>query len=121
MAMTRKDFLKTAFGGFLGALVYLGLTDCKSPFEPEIPDTNQKSFTSSSSSGHTHTVTITRAQVENPPAAGITLTTSSSGGHTHTFSMSQKQLQNVNNSQTETITDSTVSNHTHQYQISKWF
>ncbi len=119
--MTRKDFLKTAFGGFLGALVYLGLTDCSSPTEPEIPDTDQRAFTSSSSSGHTHTVTITRTQIENPPAGGITLTTSSSGGHTHSFSMSQQQLQTVNSGQTVTITDSTVSSHNHQYQISKWF
>jgi hypothetical protein len=60
MAITRKDFLKTAFGGFLGALVYLGLTDCSSPTEPEIPDTNQKNFTSSSSSGHTHQYQISK-------------------------------------------------------------
>lgn len=121
--MTRKDFLKTAFGGFLGSLVYLGLTNCSSPAGPEIPDpdTNQRTFTSSSSQSHTHTVTITRTQVENPPAAGITRTTSSSSGHTHTFSMSQQQLQSVNTGQTVTITDSTADNHTHQYQISKWF
>lgn len=119
--MTRKDFLKTAFGGLLGGFVYLGLTNCKSPNAPVPSIANQKTFTSSSSSGHTHSVTITKNQVENPPAAGITLTTSSSGGHTHLFSMSQQQLQNVNNGQAETITDSTVSNHNHQYQISKWF
>jgi hypothetical protein len=119
--MTRKDFLKTAFGGFLGAFVYLGLTNCSSPTEPEIPDTSQNTFTSSSNSGHTHRVTISRSQVENPPAGGITLTTTSSGGHTHSFSMTQQQLQNVNNGQTVTITDSTVSGHSHQYQISKWF
>lgn len=121
MTMTRKDFLKTALGGFLGAFAYLGLTGCSSPTEPEIPDTSQKTFTSSSNSGHSHTVSITRTQVENPPAEGITLTTSSSGGHTHIFSMNQQQLQNVNNGQTVTVTDSTVSNHSHQYQISKWF
>jgi len=37
------------------------------------------------------------------------------------FSMTQQQLQSVKDGQTVAITDSLVSNHSHQYQISKWF
>jgi len=122
MVMTRKDFLKTAFGGFLGALIYLGLTDCSDSTGPEVQgDSNQKSFTSSSNSGHSHSVTITRAEIENPPANGISRPTSSSSGHTHTFSMSQAQLQAVNSGNQVTINDSVSDGHNHQYTIQKWF
>ena len=122
MAMTRKDFLRTALGGFLGTFLFGSLSDCSSSTTPEVPeDSNQRTFTSTSNSGHTHTVAITRAQVENPPAAGITLTTSSSGGHNHTFSMSQAQLQSVNSGSQVTINDSVSDGHNHQYTIQKWF
>lgn len=119
--MTRKEFIKTGIGGFLGGiLLWLGY-GCSSSTSPELPDDTQRSFTSSSSDAHTHTVTIQRSEIENPPQGGITRSTSSNAGHTHSFSMTQQQLQNVNNGQTVTVTDSTVSNHNHQYQISKWF
>lgn len=123
VTMTRKDFLITALGGFLGAFLFGSLSDCTSnSTTPEVPeDPNQNTFTSTSNSGHTHTVTITRTQVENPPAEGINLTTSSSGAHTHTFSMSQAQLQSVNNGDQVTITDSLSDGHTHEYTIQKWF
>jgi hypothetical protein len=120
--MTRKDFLKTAFGGALGALVFMGLNSCKSPESPETPDdSNQKIFTSTSNSGHTHRITLNRSEIENPPAAGITRSTSSASGHTHTFSMSQAQLQSVNSGNSVNITDSASSGHSHQYTIAKWF
>lgn len=120
--MTRKDFLKTACGGALGALFFMGLTNCKSPASPETPNNpDQKTFSSTSSSGHTHTITLNRSEVENPPAAGITRQTSSSSGHTHTFSMTQTQLQSVNNSTQVSITDSVSSGHSHNYTIAKWF
>lgn len=120
--MTRKDFLKTACGGALGALFFMGLTNCKSPAAPETPnDPNQRSFTSTSSDGHSHSITLNRSEIENPPAAGITRQTSSSSGHTHTFSMTQVQLQTVNGGTQVTITDSTSSGHSHNYTIAKWF
>ncbi len=122
--MTRKDFLKTAFGGILGTLFYLGFENCASSTTPETPggsNTNQKIFTSTSNSGHTHTITIQKSEVESPPAAGITRNVSSSGGHTHSFSMTQSQLQSVNNGGSVEITDSVSDGHTHKYTISKWF
>ena len=120
--MTRKDFLKTAFGGALGAFVFMGLSSCKSPESPDTPDdSSQKAFTSTSNSGHTHRITLNRSDIENPPAAGITRQTSSGSGHTHSFSMSQAQLQSVNNGNSVNITDSVSSGHSHTYTIQKWF
>ncbi len=120
--MTRKDFLKTAFSGVLGVLFYAGLSSCKSPASPQAPNnSNQKTFISTSNSGHTHSVKINRSEIENPPGAGITRQTSLSSGHTHTFSMSQAQLQNVNGGNKVEITDSVSSGHSHKYTIEKWF
>jgi hypothetical protein len=120
--MTRKDFLKTACGGALGALFFMGLTSCKSPEAPHPPENNdQKTFTSTSNSNHTHRITLNRTDIENPPNAGITRQTSSSSGHTHTFSITQAQLQSVNGGGTIEITDSVSAGHSHKYTINKWF
>ncbi|UCE40391.1 MAG: hypothetical protein JSV17_13135 [Candidatus Aminicenantes bacterium] len=120
--MTRKDFLKTACGGALGALFFMSFNSCKSPASPNASDdANQKTFTSTSNSGHTHRITINRSDIENPPAAGITRQTSSASGHTHNFTMSQAQLQSVNSGNSVDITDSVSSGHSHQYTIEKWF
>lgn len=126
--MTRKEFLGTLASGVVsGFLIMLG-TGCSSdsPTSPDTPSdgaggNDQESFTSTVAQGHSHTVTINRSEVENPPSEGITKTTSSGGGHTHSFSMTQQQLTDVNNGQTVTVTDSSVSGHTHDYEISKWF
>ena len=118
--MTRKEFITTSMGGLFGSLLlFLGF-GCSSSESPEMPG-NEQSFTSSSTQNHTHTVTLQQSEVENPPQGGIARNTSSSAGHSHSFSMTQQQLQNVNSGQTVTVTDSTVSGHNHQYQISKWF
>jgi hypothetical protein len=120
--MTRKDFLKTAFGGALGMLVFTGLNSCKSPESPDMTDdSSQKTFTSTSNSGHTHRITLNRSEIENPPANGITRSTTSASGYSHTFSMSQAQLQSVNTGNKVNITDSLSSGHSHSYTLEKWF
>ena len=118
--MTRKDFIKTGVNGFFaGVLVMLGF-GCSSS-SPEMPDDSEQTFVSSVEEGHTHTVTIQKSEVENPPGGGINRSTTSGGGHTHSFSMTQQQLQDVKDGQTVTVTDSVSSGHSHQYQISKWY
>lgn len=120
--MTRKDFLKTSSIGFLAGLIYLSKVGCKgTPTTPDIPDIDQKSFTSSTDQGHSHTVIISQSEIENPPAGGISRSTSSSDGHTHTFSMTQAELQSVKSGNTVEVSDSVVSGHSHTYQITKWF
>ena len=124
--MTRKDFLLTGFGGLAGILMSLGLTKCSSnsstPTGPTQP--TDKTFTSSSNNGHTHTFTVQKTSVQTPPAAGISGDTSSSCGHTHTFAMTQAQLQSVMNGGSVDITTGVSSvggDHTHGFTITKWF
>jgi len=119
--MTRKEFIKTILMGTLGGGTALLGVKCSSPTSPEEPNANEQTFSSSTAQGHVHSVTIQRSTIENPPSGGISMSTSTSSGHTHTFSMTQQQLQNVKDGQTVTVTDSEVQNHTHDYDISKWY
>ena len=122
--MTRKDFLRTGFGGLAGVLVAAGLMKCggSSPTSPT--PTTSKIFTSTNVNGHSHTFTIQNADVQSPPAAGISGDTSSSGGHTHTFAMTQAQLQSVMGGGSVVVTSGSSAvggNHTHDFTIAKWF
>lgn len=118
--MTRKEFLKVSLGGILGGIALFFMERCNGTETPSVPEGGQ-SFTSTNVDNHTHTVTLARSEVENPPAAGITKATSSSTGHTHSFSMNQAQLQTVNSGTAVQVIDSLVTGHQHHYTISKWF
>jgi len=121
--MTRKDFLRTGFGGLAGVLASAGLMKCgSSPTSPT--PTTSKTFTSTSVNSHSHTFTIQNADVQSPLAAGISGDTSSSSGHTHTFAMTQAQLQSVMGGGSVVITSGISNvggNHTHDFTIIKWF
>jgi hypothetical protein len=119
--MTRKDFLRTGFGALAGVLAFLGLMKCSS--NPAGPSTS-KTFSSSSENGHSHTYTIQKAEVESPPAAGISGSTSSTSGHSHSFAMTQAELQSVMGGGTAVITTGSVDSgglHAHTFTITKWF
>lgn len=55
--------------------------------------------TSSVVDGHSHTVTISAAELSNPPADGTTEDTSEAQGHTHRVTLSSADLTAVNNGQ----------------------
>lgn len=118
--MKRKDFLSSVFIGALGALMVFSQSKCSGTTDPDDP-TAQRTFTSTSDSGHTHTITIQKSELQNPPAAGISRQTSSSGGHTHAFSMTQGELQTVNGGGPVVITTSVADLHDHSFTITKWF
>lgn len=117
--MTRKDFLKVGAGGFLGVLMTSLFTRCSSSSSPSNPTTD-RTFSSSSENGHSHTITLQKAEVETPPAAGINRATSSSG-HTHNFVMTQAELQTVLGGGSAVITVSLADAHIHTFTITKWF
>jgi hypothetical protein len=116
-----KNLALVACAAFL-TLIIAGVTGCGSPTTP--PPTTSKTFTSTSVNAHSHTVTIAKADVETPPAAGIALTTSSSVGHTHSFNMTQAQLMTVNGGTavTQTTGPADIGGvHSHDFTISRWF
>jgi len=118
--MTRKEFLKTGFLGLSVGLGALVAARCKSSTSPE-PTGDTKTFTSSNDSGHTHSITINKSEVQTPPASGISRETSTNSGHSHTFTMTQAQLTNVNNGGTEMCQTAMASSHMHTFSIAKWF
>jgi hypothetical protein len=69
-------------------------------------------------------VILDRADVQSPPAAGVTETTSTVSAHNHTFAMTQAELQTVNGGGSVMVTtgSSDVGGaHTHTVTITKWY
>lgn len=121
--MTRKEFLRAGFGSLASVLAASGLTGCgSSPYSPST--STSRTFTSTSVNGHTHTFTIQKADVQTPPASGISGNTSTSSGHMHSFEMTQTQLQTVMGGGSVVITtgiSSVGGDHSHDITITKWF
>ena len=76
-------------------------------------------ITSSVNAGHTHDVTISGADIENPPAAGKTIDTTYNSGHRHTLTLTQQDFETIKNGGEVTVTDSLFGSHTHTYIIHK--
>jgi hypothetical protein len=117
--MKRADFLKVMGAGALTSLAGTVLTACKSSSTTPTNPAN-KTFTSTSSVGHSHTITIQRTEVDTPPSAGISRETSANG-HTHTFTMSAAELTTVRGGAAVTVTTADSNGHTHDFVISKWY
>jgi hypothetical protein len=67
---------------------------------------------------------LDKADVETPPAGGITETTSNNSAHTHSFAMTQAELTTVNGGGSVTVTSGSSDvggAHTHTFTITKWF
>jgi hypothetical protein len=121
--MKRAEFLKVMGAGTLVALAGSAVTACKSSSTtPSNPDSHTFTSTgpSDNSSGHTHTITIQKTEVETPPAGGISRETSTNG-HSHTFTMTAANLADVKAGTAVTVTTSNTSGHTHDFAISKWY
>jgi hypothetical protein len=123
--MIQKRTVTATVGMAFLAMLALGISKCSSSSTtPPPPDNTTKTFTTSSDNAHTHQVTLTKAEVENPPAAGVSKTTTSASAHTHSFVMTQGELMTVDGGGSVTVTtgSSDVGGaHTHTVTISKWF
>lgn len=123
--MNRRDFFKSSAlaGGSFGLALLLqsgcSSSDNGSPSGPS--DSTNHTFTSSSDTGHTHSVTMARSEIDSPPSGGISRQTTSNSGHTHTFTMTQAQLTTVQGGGTVSTTTSSDASHTHTFSISKWY
>ncbi len=73
--------------------------------------------------GHTHSVCVPTSDMTNPPAAGATYTSSNDGNHTHTITLSAAQLSMIASGQSVHVTSSsdvdpkTGLAHTHDWTI----
>jgi hypothetical protein len=74
--------------------------------------------------GHSHQVTISGADIDNPPTGGKTITTTTYvdsyyNSHSHTITLTQQDYQTIKNGGTVTVTTSEVNGHTHTFTIKK--
>ena len=76
-------------------------------------------ITSSVNAGHIHDITISGADIENPPTGGKTIDTTYNSGHRHTVTLTQQDYQTLKDGGVVTVTDSLVAGHTHTYVIHK--
>lgn len=106
---------------FLAATLCFWGSGCGSSDKSTPPSVDSKTFTSSVDASHSHTVTLTRVEVDSPPALGIQRATSVSGSHSHTFTMSPSELAAVLNGTPVVVTTSLDSGHTHRFTIQKWY
>jgi len=118
--MKRRKFLSGTLMGIIGVIAGLSQWRCKSPMSPSDPN-EEKTFRSSYDDGHTHTITIKKTEIQNPPASGISRSTSSDSYHSHTFTMSQAELQMVNSGVSVSVKTGVSSGHTHTFTVTKWF
>lgn len=123
--MNRRKFLSTsAMAAGAAGLAILTHGRCggggnDSPSGPS--DSTNHTFVSSSDSGHTHSVTMARSEIDSPPSGGVSRQTTSNSGHTHTFTMTQAQMMTVRGGGTVSTTTSSDAAHTHTFSISKWY
>ncbi len=76
-------------------------------------------ITSSVDSGHTHDVTVSGADIDNPPAADKTVNSTYSGGHRHTITLTPQDYESIKDGGEVTVTSSSNAGHTHTFVIKK--
>ena len=86
--------------------------------------TGDITVTSSVTLGHTHQVTISGADIDNPPVGGRTITTTAYvdayyNSHSHTITLTQQDFQTIKDGGTVTVTTNVVNGHTHTFTIHK--
>lgn len=131
---TRRQFLCTALQAATGASVTLLLTPilgaCGSSdngggsttaTNPTVPGCDGAGATSSTVLSHNHTVCVPLADLNGPPAAGMTYSTSnaSTDGHVHQVTLSQAQLMSIAGGQTVSVTTTIVESHTHDFALTE--
>jgi hypothetical protein len=115
--MSRKSLVKVAAVSVLvlvlvGSLVGLACSK-KSTSAGDL------TVTSSVNAGHTHQVTISGTDINNPPAADKTIDTTYSAGHRHTITLTTQDYETIKNGGEVTVESSSVSGHTHTFVIKK--
>ena len=112
--MERKKFITTIMTA--AGLMPLVITQisCTTSTEPSKTTSDGHLFTSSVDGGHSHTVEIKFADLEQPPDGGRTLTTSSTG-HSHSVTLSSSDFVALEAGETVVRSTSTDGGHLHTF------
>lgn len=110
---TRRDFLSSA----TVTLLMIPLAACSSPSMGG-GTCNGTLSTSTVTSMHTHTLCVLATDLSAPPPS-VTYTSSTTSGHSHDVTLSMQQLQMIQNGQSVTVTSAVTESHTHDFMIMK--
>lgn len=108
--MGRREFIGAAAAA-LFAGVAITLTGCDEEDKATTPTDGSKAGDVNTVSGHRHSVTITKAQLD--AAAAVTLTLSTDSGHNHTVSLTADQVTALKGGTMINVASSENSGHTH--------
>lgn len=112
--MDRREFLAKAGAVATWAAVAVRVSGCGEDGDGnpmDGGDDGDVSGTVASSSGHTHAVSISSAQID--AANAVTLTLSNSAGHVHQVSLSAEQVMDIGAGTRVTAVSTNDSGHTH--------
>ena len=115
--MSHKPLVKAALASALVLLLAGILTGFAC--SKQSASTGDITVTSSVDAGHTHRVTISSADVNNPPAADKTIDSTNSGGHTHSITLTIQDYESIQSGSEVTVESSSVGGHTHTFVIKK--
>jgi hypothetical protein len=91
--------------------VMLGLSGCSS-------EVQGKTYTSTVTNGHTHTVVIPNSDFTNPPKEKVYTTSKGNDGHTHQIVLREVNFSNINRGIAETrLTSNAKDGHSHEITI----
>jgi len=76
-------------------------------------------FTSTTVNNHSHMFTLGKADLETPPAEGISRMTTTNSNHNHMVTLTKQQLENIKNGMEEVVKTSEVGMHTHEFTFKK--
>jgi hypothetical protein len=115
MEMTRRDFTVDSVLALLAGCVItvteIGCDESKTPSAPSAPPPADINGSVAVAANHTHTVTVTGAQIAAGNAVALTLTGSTS--HTHTVQLTQSDMTALTNRQAVMHDSTNDSNHMH--------
>ena len=94
-------------------------SDSNAPAAPPTQSGGMDIYTSTTVSAHAHTFTLDDAAISAPPAAGVSGDSSVAQGHSHTVAISMAQLQQVSTGSSVQITSGAAGGHTHVFTFVK--
>jgi hypothetical protein len=115
--LTRREFLSRS--GYVTLLLVPIAAACSSSNSSSGGGScDGVSSTSSTDSGHSHTVCVPASDLASPPQSGATYTTSGPSP-THTMALTAAQLTSIQQGQSVAVTTSTDGGHSHSFMIAK--
>ncbi len=120
--MDRREFL-VKIPGLLALPLIIESYACEDKMDSygdgEDTNTTSETFsvTSTTNSGHNHSIFIRYADVSDPPMSGKTITSSSNNYHTHTVTLTAADYTALKNGDTIVKTSSSDGGHTHNFTI----